>query len=162
MVRGMLVLWNQKPVKLRINVSMRYEKKKKMKINNISILYVACLPLLLLVQVRCLDFALGFLQTDCSECYGLNRGESRAHSCVVLTGGVVRCWGNNEYGQLGYGHTNNIGDDENPASAGDVNVGGIVTQIAVGRIHTCALLNTGAVRCWGNNEHGGIRLWAYK
>jgi hypothetical protein len=32
----------------------------------------------------------------------------------------IRCWGRNDYGQLGYGHTDTIGDDETPASAGDV------------------------------------------
>ncbi len=59
-------------------------------------------------------------------------------------------------GELGYGHTNNIGDDESPASAGDVNVGGSVTQIAAGGRHSCAVLMGGAVRCWGSNEHGEL------
>ena len=78
-----------------------------------------------------------------------------SHTCALLTGGTVRCWGKNEYGQLGYGHTNNIGDDESPASAGDVNIGGSVTQIAAGYFHTCALLTGGAVRCWGGNRSTG-------
>ncbi len=42
------------------------------------------------------------------------------HACAILTDGTLRCWGDNEYGQLGYGHTNDIGDDETPASAGPV------------------------------------------
>ena len=66
------------------------------------------------------------------------------HSCVILSENRLRCWGANWYGQLGYGHTNTIGDDEAPVSAGDVDLGlddtVKITQIAVGRSHTCALL----------------------
>ena len=78
------------------------------------------------------------------------------HTCALLTNGKVRCWGENDYGQLGYGHTHNIGDDETPASAGDVDVGGEVQQIAVGGAHTCALLTSGAVRCWGIGTSGQL------
>lgn len=42
------------------------------------------------------------------------------HNCVLLDTGRLRCWGANGGGQLGYGHTDRIGDDETPASAGDV------------------------------------------
>ncbi|HMJ10069.1 MAG TPA: hypothetical protein VK524_01625, partial [Polyangiaceae bacterium] len=77
------------------------------------------------------------------------------HTCALLSNGAVRCWGTNSAGQLGYGHTNRIGDDERPASAGNVNVGGAVQQIAAGAYHTCALLTNGTVRCWG---HGGALL----
>jgi alpha-tubulin suppressor-like RCC1 family protein len=72
-----------------------------------------------------------------------------AHTCALLAGGRVRCWGDNRYGQLGYGNTDTIGDDETPASAGDVDVGGKVTQLSAGESHTCALLEGGSVRCWG-------------
>ena len=78
------------------------------------------------------------------------------HTCALLDTGTVRCWGQNRFGRLGYGHTNNIGDDETPADAGDVNVGGTVTQIAAGYSHTCALLDTGTVRCWGSNSDGQL------
>src|SRR5690606_20971803 len=40
------------------------------------------------------------------------------YSCALTTQRSVRCWGNNDTGQLGYGHTMNIGDDEHPAEAG--------------------------------------------
>ena len=79
-----------------------------------------------------------------------------SHTCVLLEGGRVRCWGDSEYGQLGYGNVETIGDDETPASAGDVNVGGTVSQISAGRYHTCALLETGAIRCWGSGRHGAL------
>jgi cysteine-rich repeat protein len=78
------------------------------------------------------------------------------HTCALLDTGNVRCWGDGGYGQLGYGDTNNIGDNETPASAGDVNVGGTVVQVAAGYAHTCALLDTGAVRCWGAGSSGRL------
>lgn len=76
------------------------------------------------------------------------------HSCAIVEGGRLRCWGGNDRGQLGYGHTENIGDDETPASAGDVEVGGTVRQVVVGGKHTCALLDGGDVRCWGWADPG--------
>jgi cysteine-rich repeat protein len=78
------------------------------------------------------------------------------HTCLLLDTGAVRCWGNNQFGQLGYGHTAPIGDNEFPATASDVDVGGHVIQIGAGGNHTCALLDTGAVRCWGRGEYGQL------
>ncbi len=72
------------------------------------------------------------------------------HVCVLLDDGNVRCWGGNAFGALGYGTTPlSVGDDETPASFGDVPVGGKVTQLAAGSVYTCALLETRDVRCWG-------------
>lgn len=81
----------------------------------------------------------------------------RAHTCALLDTGAVRCWGDNAFGQLGRGDRINIGDDETPEQVGDVEIGGAVVQIAAGARHTCALLDhTGAVRCWGANDHGQL------
>jgi alpha-tubulin suppressor-like RCC1 family protein len=41
-------------------------------------------------------------------------------TCVVTVPGNVRCWGSGLNGQLGYGNLDNIGDDETPATAGNV------------------------------------------
>ncbi|HYO59410.1 MAG TPA: RCC1 repeat-containing protein, partial [Archangium sp.] len=78
------------------------------------------------------------------------------HTCALLESGMVRCWGRNHAGQLGYGHTRDVGDDESPASAGTVTVGGSVRELAAGASHTCALLDSGAVRCWGLNAQGQL------
>ncbi|RKG83684.1 RTX toxin [Corallococcus terminator] len=79
------------------------------------------------------------------------------HTCAVMATGKVRCWGRNQYGQLGYGHKNNIGDDEQPWKAGDVDLGGAVaTDISAGLMHTCALLSTGRLSCWGLNGSGQL------
>ena len=81
-----------------------------------------------------------------------------SHACAILAGGNVRCWGDGEYGQLGYGNEEDIGDDEHPASAGNVELGGEAVAIAVGIGHTCAVLSTGAVRCWGRGTTGQLGL----
>jgi len=78
------------------------------------------------------------------------------HSCALLEDGAVRCWGRGAQGQLGYGNTNYIGEDELPDSVGPVDVGGTVTHLTAGFAHTCALLDTGEVRCWGQALFGGI------
>ena len=74
------------------------------------------------------------------------------HTCVLMSStGGVRCWGWNQYGQLGDGTTNNV---LSPPSS-DVLTG--VVQIATGDSHTCALMSgTGGVRCWGYNGDGEL------
>lgn len=74
-------------------------------------------------------------------------------NCALLESGNVRCWGFGLFGALGYGNTNNVGDDETPASVGNVNVGSPAAQIATGG-NTCARLTNGNVRCWGRADWG--------
>lgn len=78
------------------------------------------------------------------------------HVCVLLRDGRVRCWGSNVYGQLGYGHTDAIGDDELPASAGDVSLGGSAAQLAANGNKTCVVLTDGGVKCWGQASWGQL------
>ncbi|MCB9709017.1 MAG: hypothetical protein H6714_09545 [Myxococcales bacterium] len=76
------------------------------------------------------------------------------HTCAILSGGAIRCWGRNDYGQLGYRDTENRGDSETPS--GTVDIGGQATQITAGLSHTCALLEGGDVRCWGKGSGGRL------
>ena len=80
------------------------------------------------------------------------------HTCALLDNGRVRCWGFGANGQLGYGTTTNIGDNESPASVGPVDLGPGRTAkaIAGGRQHTCALLDDDSVRCWGAASFGQL------
>jgi alpha-tubulin suppressor-like RCC1 family protein len=80
------------------------------------------------------------------------------HTCAVMNTGRVRCWGANSYGQLGYGHRNHIGDNESPASAGDVELGARAVSVSAGAYFTCALLEEGNLRCWGRNYNGRLGL----
>ena len=75
------------------------------------------------------------------------------HACILLHGGIVRCWGANAEGQLGYGHRNEILDVTTGES---VPIGGVVTQLALGNGFSCALLDEGQVRCWGRADSGQL------
>jgi alpha-tubulin suppressor-like RCC1 family protein len=83
-----------------------------------------------------------------------------AHTCAILDDGSVRCWGLNEFGQLGYGNTISIGDNEAPGTVPPVDLGQGRTAIAIsaGGNHTCAVLDDGTVRCWGANAVGQLGL----
>ena len=74
------------------------------------------------------------------------------HACALLSEGKVRCWGYNNSGQLGLGHTHNIGDNESPHSAEFIQVGAKVLNLSLGDRHTCALLEDRSVKCWGDNH----------
>ncbi|MDW8246221.1 MAG: hypothetical protein RMJ84_06565 [Sandaracinaceae bacterium] len=80
------------------------------------------------------------------------------HTCALLRGsGEVRCWGDNEYGQLGNGMMG--GSRSSPVTvyhAGSTSPLNNVSAITTGEAHTCALLSSGEVRCWGRNNHGQL------
>jgi alpha-tubulin suppressor-like RCC1 family protein len=82
------------------------------------------------------------------------------HTCALLSNGSVRCWGNNLWGQLGTGNTDNIGDDELPSSVAPISISltpqVTVRKLGLGRVHTCALLSDSSVHCWGNDDHGQL------
>jgi alpha-tubulin suppressor-like RCC1 family protein len=74
-----------------------------------------------------------------------------SHACALLDEGTVRCWGDNNYGQLGSGVSGGRFATPVPVrDFGGAPLGG-VRQIALGREHGCALLTTGGLRCWGSN-----------
>jgi alpha-tubulin suppressor-like RCC1 family protein len=84
-----------------------------------------------------------------------------SHSCAVVAGGV-KCWGQNNAGQLGDGTT---ADSAYPVDVCEVFASQSslclqpltgVESVAVGGFHSCALKITGSVFCWGDSEPGQI------
>ena len=65
--------------------------------------------------------------------------------------GHVLCWGQDPYGELGNGST--AGYFDTP-----IEVLGITnaSQVAAGAAHTCALLSSDHVECWGSNGSGQL------
>jgi alpha-tubulin suppressor-like RCC1 family protein len=76
-------------------------------------------------------------------------------SCALLEGGSLTCWGRSN---VGYGVDQPIGDDETPASMGPIELPGRVVQIDAFSGHVCAVLEGGALYCWGSNRYGQLGL----
>ena len=76
---------------------------------------------------------------------------SNLHTCALLSSGHIDCWGWNENGQLGNGTT---GKEQNTP----VEVQGVsdATQVSAGFMHTCALLSSDRIACWGDDEDGQL------
>jgi alpha-tubulin suppressor-like RCC1 family protein len=77
-------------------------------------------------------------------------------TCIRITSGSLKCWGRGDYGQLGNGGTSNIGNDAGEMPPNQINIGGSAIQIAAGDLHTCAILSSITLKCWGNNANGQI------
>jgi alpha-tubulin suppressor-like RCC1 family protein len=88
---------------------------------------------------------------------GLNVLEITAegfHTCARISDGSLRCWGNNMYGQLGRGAGSTVATFV-PATV--VGLEGLSVQhVCAGGGHTCAAIEDGSVRCWGDNQYGQL------
>ena len=76
-----------------------------------------------------------------------------SHSCALHGGGIISCWGHNEYGQLGNGQRGYDFDSALPARVADITD---ATAITAGSNHSCALHQDGTISCWGDNQYGQL------
>jgi alpha-tubulin suppressor-like RCC1 family protein len=88
---------------------------------------------------------------------GLNSGIAMVavgarHSCAVSKAGALKCWGQNAHGQLGTGSKAEV----NAVPVDVMGLGSGVSMVALGEYHSCALMKTGGVKCWGRNPSGQI------
>lgn len=71
------------------------------------------------------------------------------HSCVVTQDGAVACWGSNQNGQLGDGTRVDRSEPIWVAGLGEPAV-----AVDAGDHHTCAVMESGNVVCWGTSWRG--------
>ena len=82
------------------------------------------------------------------------------HTCALSTMNEIKCFGRNEYGQLGYEHIQSVGHQA--GEMGDnlavVQLGSDFVPIDVecGFAHSCALSTTAEAKCWGLNDAGQL------
>ena len=85
---------------------------------------------------------------------------SHPKTCAASAVGSVKCFGSNSQGQLGYNHTDNIGDRDDEMGDYldfvDLGTGFNFSHFAVGSYGgtTCVVSTENDIRCWGLNEYG--------
>ncbi|HJN55505.1 MAG TPA: hypothetical protein QF646_03860, partial [Candidatus Poseidoniales archaeon] len=72
-----------------------------------------------------------------------------SHACAVLQNGSVYCWGSDTDGALGYG---GLGSSATPVQV-TLAEGELASSISAGISHTCIVLTSGLVKCWGRNTY---------
>lgn len=72
------------------------------------------------------------------------------HACAITTGEDLKCWGRNNYGQVGDGST------VNKTSPTLINNGVKYSSVSVGSTSSCAITTAGALKCWGRNNSGQV------
>jgi alpha-tubulin suppressor-like RCC1 family protein len=86
-------------------------------------------------------------------------------TCASTRSGKLKCWGLAERGSLAQpsltAAVGNIGDAQNEMSQLppiDLGPDVSVRVFDVGATHGCVLLDTGEIKCWGNNDFGQLGL----
>jgi alpha-tubulin suppressor-like RCC1 family protein len=85
------------------------------------------------------------------------------HTCALLQDGRVKCWGDDSYGELGNGALIDPnfprGGNSMLHSSFPVTVLGINSAVGITAsdgYHSCAVLQSGTVKCWGDNVSGQL------
>jgi alpha-tubulin suppressor-like RCC1 family protein len=85
---------------------------------------------------------------------------AKRHNCARFVDGRIKCWGLNNFGQLGYGDTQTRGNGSVPLTnalpAVNLGAGRTAVALAAGDDHTCAILDNGDTKCWGRNLDGEL------
>ncbi|HVM64702.1 MAG TPA: hypothetical protein VMU14_07565, partial [Acidimicrobiales bacterium] len=109
------------------------------------------------VTVQHPDSRLGRVVFDPVEVAGLRSGVLAAgagyyHSCASLAAGGVQCWGYSSNNDLGTSTAGNV--QTTPVSVDGLT--DVVTALAAGYEHTCALTQSGGMKCWGFGYYFGV------
>lgn len=106
-------------------------------------------------NVTAIDFA------GAGPALALSAGAS--HTCALLVGGELRCWGLNLSGQLGLGNNDFLAVPGKPLvidRSVDLGTSGYapisVVDVSAGVDFTCAVLADQRIKCWGVNRRGQL------
>lgn len=72
--------------------------------------------------------------------------------CALRSSGKVHCWGKGDAQLLGRPPTSGV-DAEFPTAVSGLEP---AVHLAIGGLQACAIIQTGAVKCWGSNQYGGL------
>lgn len=73
------------------------------------------------------------------------------HVCALLSTGVIQCWGEDSHGEMGNGTQQSY--QTSPTVVPEISD---AINLSAGRYHTCAVLSSGAVQCWGSDSDGQL------
>ena len=117
-------------------------------------------------ELQLTDMGENILPANFGDLNLVDLGLGYEFSCGLFDDQTTRCWGENDYGQLGL--------EWNPADVGKEHAGDDISElgnnlpivnlgadryavdIAVGYRFACAILDTGQVKCWGRNDEGQL------
>lgn len=85
------------------------------------------------------------------------------HTCALTMAGKIKCWGRNDYGQLGSGQMAPGAAARIESAASGLGPALILSNstfvaLATGDHHTCGLTQAGLIECWGKNDFGQLGL----
>jgi alpha-tubulin suppressor-like RCC1 family protein len=83
-------------------------------------------------------------------------------NCALSVDGVIKCWGENSWGQLGLGAAGDVGGTAVDPAVGyqpvNLGVGQLVSDLSCGAQHCCAVTVQHTLKCWGANSAGQLGL----
>ena len=93
-------------------------------------------------------FDMGLVTTSVSAGVGF--------TCATVSGGGLKCWGNNFEGQLGVGSRSLVSPYGFLVPQDVVGLGIGVTGVSAGGLHACATVTGDKIKCWGRNNEGQL------
>lgn len=122
-----------------------------MKLNRKRFLSICSVVMPTLVSlIFCVAPSNALAQTPLAGVVKISAGSS--HTCALTSNGGVKCWGSNQFGQMGVSLS--LFSSSTPVDVPGLSSG--VAAIAAGELHTCALTTLGGVKCWGLNSNGQL------
>lgn len=106
--------------------------------------------------LRCLPSQSGPLEEIALPEPAIAVAAGRSHVCALSEGRRVYCWGDNVDGQVGVKKSTRT--EQEPR---EVALEGRAASLALGDNHSCAILEEGAVWCWGSNSHRQVGFAGY-